>query len=253
MCTSLPLHRKPRHAMSTLTPIRYTLLMLMVIFGAGASYDSSPDFPPPSPQAARQNFGPPDGPPDPREAWRPPLTDELFLDTNGSFGDIVARYPRLHGVLDFLRRPQNGRTVEQQLELYMEQASADQERKRQLFSVRYYLHDLFHMVSDEWLKRTSGVTNYATLIDQIRSLNTSGEPICLVSFNYDLLLDKVIFPGVNPPPLEEHFDAQPIFKLFKPHGSVDWARFMAGPKGTKYVEASHRPGFFEPPPSQGPR
>jgi hypothetical protein len=31
-----------------------TPLMLMVIFGAGASYDSSPDFPPPSPQAGSE-------------------------------------------------------------------------------------------------------------------------------------------------------------------------------------------------------
>ena len=196
--------------------------MLMVIFGAGASYDSSPDFPP---SAGSEVI--------PSEPWRPPLTNELFLDTNGSFGDIVLRYPRLHGVLDFLRRPQKGRTVEQQLELYLEEASTDPERQRQLFSVRYYLHDLFRMVSNEWLKRTSGVTNYAILIDQIRHLNTSGEPVCLVSFNYDLLLDKVIFPGVNPPALERHFDAQPIFKLFKPHGSVDWARFAAGPEASQ--------------------
>lgn len=195
--------------------------MLMVIFGAGASYDSSPDFPP---SAGSEVI--------PSEPWRPPLTNELFLDRNGSFGDIVQKYPRLHGILDFLRRPQKGRSVEQQLELYMDEAWVDQERKRQLFSVRYYLHDLFRMVSTEWLKRTNGVTNFATLIDQIRNLNTTREPVCLVSFNYDLLLDKVIFPGVNPPPLEQHFDAQPIFKLFKPHGSVDWARVVAAPKGT---------------------
>ncbi|SRR6266566_4176818 len=158
--------------------------MLMVIFGAGASYDSSPDFPPSAGSEVIRS-----------EPWRPPLTNELFLDTNGSFGDIVLRYPRLHGILPFLRRPQKGRSVEQQLELYMDEAWVDEERKRQLFSVRYYLHDLFRFVSTEWLKRTNGVTNYATLIDQIRSLNTTREPVCLVSFNYDLLLDKAIFPG----------------------------------------------------------
>jgi hypothetical protein len=110
------------------------------------------------------------------------------------------------------------------------------------------------MVSEEWLKRTNGVTNYAVLIDQVRHLNTAGEPVCLVSFNYDLLLDHARLPSrVNSQPLERDFDGHPMFKLLKPHGSVDWARFTAGPKGTKYVEASHRPGFFEPPPSQGPR
>jgi hypothetical protein len=111
------------------------------------------------------------------------------------------------------------------------------------------------MVSDEWLKHTNAVTNYATLIDQIRhfNTNTTGDPVCLVSFNYDLLLDRAVFPSGNTQPLERHFEGHAMFNLFKPHGSVDWARFMAGPKGTKYVEASHRPRFFEPPASQGPR
>jgi hypothetical protein len=219
--------------------------MLMVIFGAGASYDSSPDLPPLNPLLPV---------PPPLEPWRPPLTSELFLDTSGRFGDIVQRYPRLRYILPFLRRPQNNRSVEQQLELYQDEAMEDKERKRQLFSVRYYLHDLFRTVSTEWLKRSNNVTNYATLIDQIRHLNTAGEPVCLVSFNYDLLLDHAIFPsGVNLLPLEKHFDAHPMFKLFKPHGSVDWARFVAGPQGTRYVEASQSSGFFDPPQSQGPR
>ena len=154
--------------------------MLMVIFGAGASYDSSPDLPPSLPRSAKQSASQALTYVDPQEPWRPPVTNDVFLDDNEKFGDIVERYPRLHGILSFLRRPQNGRTVEQQLEFYLDQASADQERKRQLFSVRYYLHELFRMVSDEWRERTNGVTNYATLIDQIRSRNTAGEPVCLV-------------------------------------------------------------------------
>jgi hypothetical protein len=207
--------------------------MLMVIFGAGASYDSSLDFPAPSGIEVI-----------PPEPWRPPLTNNLFLDRNDQFGDIVQKYPRLRYILPFLRRPQSG-SVEQQLELYLDEASTDQERQRQLFSVRYYLHDLFRIVSDQWLKRTDGVTNYATLIDQIRHLNTTGEPVCLVSFNYDLLLDHAIFPsGPNAEPLERHF-AHTMFKLFKPHGSVDWARFAAGP------EASRFPSFANSP--SGPR
>ena len=207
---------------STLAPIRYTPLMLMVIFGAGASYDSAPDFPAPSGLEVI-----------PSEPWRPPLTNDLFLDRNDQFGDIVQRYPRHRSILPFLRRPQSG-SVEQQLELYLNQASTDQERQRQLFSVRYYLHDLFRMVSDQWLKRTGGVTNYATLIDQIRHLNTSGDSLCLVSFNYDLLLDHAIFPsGANTEPLERHF-AHTMFKLFKPHGSVDWATLATGPEASRF-------------------
>lgn len=67
--------------------------MLMVIFGAGASYDSSPDFPPPSNQggATNQNFSAGPSPPHPRESWRPLLANELFLDLHAAFGDIVQR------------------------------------------------------------------------------------------------------------------------------------------------------------------
>lgn len=203
--------------------------MLMVIFGAGASYDSSPDFPPPQPRASVANYGPLPDAPDPREAWRPPVTNQLFLDPNDKFGDIVQKYPRLHGIFPFLRSPQKGRSVEQQLELYMDEAWVDQERMRQLLSVRYYLHDLFRLVSTEWLKRTNGVTNYATLIDQIRNLNRAGDPVCLVSFNYDLLLDRAVFPSGSTQPLERHFEGHAMFKVFKPHGSVEWARLVARP------------------------
>ena len=101
------LKSKPTPTASRRSGIRYTPLMLMVIFGAGASYDSSPDFPAPSGIEVIRS-----------EPWRPPLTSELFLDANNKFGDIVQKYPRLQGILPFLRSPHKGRSVEQQLELY---------------------------------------------------------------------------------------------------------------------------------------
>jgi hypothetical protein len=93
------------------------------------------------------------------------------------------------------------------------------------------------MVSSEWLKRTNGITNYATLVDQIRHFKAANEMVCLVSFNYDVILDRTI--------------SVPMFKLFKPHGSVDWARFVAGPTGTRYVEVSKVNQFYDAP--SGPR
>ncbi len=208
--------------------------MLMVIFGAGASYDSAPDFLPPQPQAGQQNFGPPPAPPNPRESWRPPLATQLFLDSNGEFGEIVRNYPKLLPILFHLRRPSSGRSVEEELESWQAEASGDPERKRQLFSVRYYLHDLLLKITTEWLKRTSNVTNYVMLIDQIRHLNAGNEPVCLVTFNYDLLLDRALLSFTsNTVPWERYFDAHPALKLFKPHGSVDWARFVDAPPNSR--------------------
>jgi hypothetical protein len=183
--------------------------MLMVIFGAGASHDSAPDFPPPYPQGgAQQNFGPGPAPPNPREFWRPPLATQLFLDSNGQFGHIAQNYPKLLPILFHLRQPSTGRSVEQELEAWQAEASEDPERKRQLFSVRYYLHDLLLKVTNEWLGKTSNLTNYVLLIDQIRHHNTAKEPVCLVTFNYDLLLDHALRSfNYRPFPLESHFEA----------------------------------------------
>jgi hypothetical protein len=98
--------------------------MLMVIFGAGASYDSSRAFPP---TVTR---------PDEIEAWRPPLASELFRDSMNRFGDIVTRYRRIHPILLRLREPQNGRNLEEELQSLQDEATDYPERKRQLLAVR---------------------------------------------------------------------------------------------------------------------
>src|SRR5580704_10702693 len=90
-------------------------VMLMVIFGAGASFDSAAAFPLPDPSAGNQNFGNAPGvsarwcgP------WRPPLAVNLFRDPELAFGHIVQRYPKLPAILPYLRAPSNGRTVEEE-------------------------------------------------------------------------------------------------------------------------------------------
>ena len=225
--SSLPAFSRKIHC------LRYNALMLVVIFGAGASYDSASEYPAPKPPTAPPGFGPPPAPPNPRERWRPPLAPQLFLDPYDAFRDIVANpnYRKLLPVLRSLRRPLTG-SVEQQLESFLAegnaQANGDPERKRQLFAVRYYLHDLLFRVTNEWLNATSGLTNYVPLLDQIRHLNTPGEPVCLVTFNYDLLLDRALlsFDYKQTDPENEALFAHPTFRLLKPHGSVDWARYV---------------------------
>jgi len=213
--------------------------MLLVIFGAGASYDSSPDFRPRPPQAAQQNFGQSPSSPDAGEFWRPPLANQLFLDPHGAFGDIVRRYDRLHPILSRLRQPPTGRSVEEQLELFQNEAGSqtnpDRERKRQLFAIRYYLYELFREVSREWLNRTNRVTNYVSLVDQIRQYTLGDGRVAIVTFNYDSLLDSALLSfSYNPQnDLDRHFDAHPTLKLFRPHGSVNWSRFADLPSGTR--------------------
>jgi len=210
--------------------------MLMVIFGAGASHDSWAEAPQPENQLGGGSagfVGTLSGEVLLRR-FRPPLASDLFHDSARKFGEIIQRYRKLLPVLPRLRRPSEGRSVEEELELLQEEADRDPERKRQLFSVRYYLRDLLSKVSEEWLKETNRVTNYVSLIDQIRHLNPGTEPVCLVNFNYDLLLDDALLSfDYKPQKPEGQFGAHPLFKLFKPHGSVDWARFVDYSAGAK--------------------
>jgi len=71
---------------------------------------------------------------------------------------------------------------------------------------------------------TKGVTNYHTLLDQIETLpRVPGEPVCLVTFNYDTLLEQAITDTLN-------FRFNKItdyvayeYKVIKLHGSINWA------------------------------
>jgi hypothetical protein len=152
--------------------------MLMVIFGAGASYDSSPNYPPPRVQAGLQSWTPPPGPTtNPRERWRPPLASQLFLNPYGAFDDIVQKYNKLHPIFSRLGKPRTG-SVEQELESLLREADADPERKRQLFAVRYYLRDLLTKITEKWLEQTNYITNYVTILDQIRQPTKPNERVC---------------------------------------------------------------------------
>lgn len=199
----------------------------MVIFGAGASFDSSPDYPPGHPLSANLQ-------------WRPPLANQLFDNPRRTFSVIVQRYPKLPHIITLLRQrfdEKSGkeRSVEEVLELLQRESAQDPtgERQRQLATIQYYLRDLLFDVSNNWLAETDSVTNYATLVGDITRLNSRNEQVALVTFNYDLILDRTLatFNGYHEQEPRKQLDAHPTLKLFKPHGSVDWARVVNLPPG----------------------
>jgi len=167
--------------------------------------------------------------------WRPPLAKDLFLDPHHVLGEIVGKYPKLSHILPYLREPSKGKSVEQMLESLLEEGKHNPETQREFASVRFYLCELLNKVTEEWSTRTNGVTNYAPLIREILRLNNSSEQVCLVTFNYDLLLDRALhtfdFKGRDP---ENWLGSHPILKLFKLHGSVNWARLVDNrPEGVR--------------------
>lgn len=199
----------------------------MVIFGAGASYDSAQAYPvPASYPGGSQNFGtnasvPVDG----GGPWRPPLTKDLFINREGAFGDIVAKYPKLNHILPYLRKPRDRETVEHVLEFLQEQGKNSPETLRELASVQYYLCELLGKMTVEWSRQTNGTTNYGPLIRDILEFNRKDEEVCLVTFNYDLLLEQSLYSfGFGRKTPQEHLDSHPTLKLLKLHGSIDWSR-----------------------------
>lgn len=200
--------------------------MLMVIFGAGASYDSVPHRRPDS-------F--------PNLPNRPPLADELFAD-RPLFTNAMNRFAACEPIIPLLRHRKPSESVEQVLERLQEQVSRHPARACQLAAVRFYLHFMLWECKGNWGEEAKRITNYRTLLDQIelwRDKSESGEgvtaegyrSVCLVTFNYDTMLDEAFAASVRTLPISALSDyiTQPVYKLIKVHGSVNWAREVETP------------------------
>src|SRR5690348_4374911 len=101
--------------------------MLMVIVGAGASYDSSPYFFPKSTEAVHV------------ERFRPPLAGELFGNRD-YFVETMNGFPDCLPIIPSFQRLRPGATVESVMERLQNESENDSVRKCQLAAIRYYLH-----------------------------------------------------------------------------------------------------------------
>ena len=206
--------------------------MLMVIFGAGASYDSwSSRRPVEDLRTERAN-----------NPIRPPLANELFLN-NDFFRARVARYPDCRKLIPELEPRFDAEfSVEQQLERIKGQA--DSEAIRQLTAIEHYLRVLIIDCQNAWSELTMGVSNYPTLINQIQR---SGSSCCFVTFNYDTMIeDGLAECGIQIKRMDDYPRGQ--FPLFKLHGSVNWERFVEypAPQFPKDVESKINPIQWAP-------
>lgn len=181
--------------------------MLTVIFGAGASYDSNPSRQPNVVPAV--------------EAYRPPLANDLFAD-RVLFADSIASFQKLHPIIPRLRHI-GGKTVESVLQGLLNEANDDPERHRQLAAVRYYLHTMLWDCEAQWRAEAKGISNYKSLLDQIRHARKDDE-VCLATFNYDTLLEDAL-PGIGLTlqAMSDYVAGHPHFKVVKLHGSINWA------------------------------
>jgi hypothetical protein len=185
--------------------------MLLVIFGAGASYDSAPSH--------RPNG---------KHAFRPPLANELFEERE-NFAVVLTRFKRCHPIVPDLRHLAPDHNLEQVLERLRAQAEHYPEARRQLLAVQWYLQFILWDIDDKWETVHRGVTNYKTLLNQIAPLRKHGQRVCLVTFNYDRMLDWAMpTVGVTIAQLKDYV-ANEDYKVIKVHGSVNWARLVEAP------------------------
>lgn len=196
--------------------------MLLVIFGAGASYDSVPHLPPPAPGASAQNNWTPtvQRTPSAYEQFRPPLANQLFEDRS-LFVDAMQAFPECMPIIPLLR---GVLPVEQQLAALELQEKTYPARRSQLLAIRFYLHTVLWQCQMQWQTHHKGINNYATFLDAIeRWRHENGETVCCVTFNYDTMLEAAMTQvlGLS----FDHFGryiTDPRYQLVKLHGSIDW-------------------------------
>ena len=193
--------------------------MLVVVFGAGASFDSI------DPKNLRSNLN----------KWslqrQPPLADELF-GNRAVFGDTVLRYPAAAALMSEVRRAvRRGQPVEEALEVYRQRSTTSPRIRQQLAAVRFYLQDMLAECSQLWPDAGSGLTNYADLVDAVEEWRAAAdEQVTYLTFNYDTILEQACSQQLGWQFAEvASYISWPKTFLIKLHGSVSWAHPVEGP------------------------
>lgn len=185
--------------------------MLLVVLGAGASYDSAPSKHPD--ESTYSNL-----------MGRPPLANQLFTD-RPDFGNVMNKYPKVLDIAPRLRHLQGELSIETVLQGYQSETLEYPERFQQLASVRYYLQEIISSCTNQWVHACQNFLNHQPLLDDIKRWHRKGDKVCFVTFNYDKLLEYSLYRAGFPITSLSEYITQD-FILIKLHGSVDWARYV---------------------------
>jgi hypothetical protein len=203
--------------------IGYNPCMLMVIFGAGASFDSSPTY--------VEGIAPPGASTDDQNNFyhRPPLAKELFAN-RPLFIEAIDLFPQCKTVVPRLRDPaviSGQRSIETILQEIEQEALTYPRGLQELAAIQCYLQRAINSCQIRWHNTTRGITNYLTLLREIERTQEVKEPVCLVTFNYDTLLEYALDAfGIKFERMEDYTDSLALFRVFKLHGSVNWGQIV---------------------------
>lgn len=216
--------------------------VLLVVIGAGASFDSIPTWqlggegnPLLEPaHLARRPF----------RDTKPPLTQDLAkagplvnwaLDRWPQARPAVAHLRQVLGDSGWLDADSQVVSLEAALGAFQSDGVIVPENLRSLLGFRFFLRDLIWASTDYTMSSqlTGGVTNYTSLLQHLALWAGSGDrAVVIVSFNYDLLLERAMESmwGFDPTHLESYL-AHDRIHLLKPHGSLQWEWLLAGHRG----------------------
>lgn len=182
--------------------------MLLVIAGAGASFDSISSRP-----ISTSSY----------EEHRPPVADNLF-SPRPAFEDIQRLIPQVRQVATLLHHRANGESVEDVLARFSGEATHNARRPVQLAAVRFYLQGVIARCEERWYREHPVSTNMDALYDQIENARHERTHALFVTFNYDRLIEHALEnSGQHFSSLDDYI-ARGRTRVIKLHGSVDWVR-----------------------------
>jgi hypothetical protein len=110
------------------------------------------------------------------------------------------------------------------LEEFANEAKSNERRARQLTALRYYIRDALRDCDDRWTRIYATKLNHIALLEEIERTTAPNEPVLLVTFNYDTVIERALqYHGHAIASLDDYIDNE-RFKLFKLHGSTTWVR-----------------------------
>ena len=187
--------------------------VLVVILGAGASFDSDPARP------ANIN-----GYPD-----RPPLADQLFDDRSVHTNAMAAFSRATPAIMRAREDVKAGDTVEASLARLQQRSDSSPKARAQLMAIRFYLQRVLSAGPDAWTTSATRQTTYVNLLEQLDDWREDRKAdYCLITFNYDLMLEDarriVHGEAAHADSIVNYLYAPSAPRVYKPHGSVNWGR-----------------------------
>lgn len=181
--------------------------MLLIIFGAGASFDHD--------IRVRQTSS------------RIPLTNGLIDEGLGYVQVAKTNWPGAVPIINHLNELKRKNTnFNLEDALYSEFQRNKDAVKAQLISFKYYLHDIIRNSEYAVRQANQGNTNYTKLLQNLQRRGTDDKKgISLVSFNYDTLIETActqLYPTWEFIKFDDYIEGNDKLRLFKPHGSLSW-------------------------------